>query len=73
MDVKFCIEIESEMQNFFWINTTHGLRMPNEAFFQQYLKLLGMGIMGIFCHFNTVSLSSMFLNNQPLFQREKKN
>ena len=40
MDVKFCIEIEI---NLFWIDTTHGLRMPNEAFFQQYLKLLGLG------------------------------
>ena len=52
MDVKFCIEIEI---NLFWIDTTHGLRMPNEAFFQQYLKLLGLdraemflSILGIF-------------------------
>ena len=63
MDVKFCIEIEI---NLFWIDTTHGLRMPNEAFFQQYLKLLGLGKQighTISAHFGTVSLLSMFSNN----------
>ena len=60
----------------------HRLRTPNEAFFQQNPKLLGLGrqlwgIWGIFeqfisTHFGTVSPLSMLCINQPLFLQMNK-
>ena len=65
---------------------THELQTPNEAFFHQNPKLLGLGkqfglwahkFWGIFgqfisTHFGTVSPLAMFSINQPLFLKNPK-
>ena len=46
---------------------THGLRTPNEAFFHQNPKFLGLGRYILWYFRPTVSPLSMFFINQPLF------
>ena len=74
-------EISSLLHDYFMNHWIYGLRIPNEAFFRQNPKVLGLcrqfwGIWGIFgqfigTRFGTVSPLSMSSINQPLFTKLK--